>query len=89
MRMSKEPVSIATNQRNQTDQKRGHCWEASFRSQRLLDEAAVLACLAYVELTSIRAKLAIKPKDSTYAPLANRIGRFEEKLRLQLLKLDW
>ena len=43
---------------NAEDQISGHFWEARFNMKRLLDEAAVLACLAYVDLNPIRAHLA-------------------------------
>ena len=43
---------------NDEDQITGHFWEARFGMTRLLDEAAVLACLAYVDLNPLRAHLA-------------------------------
>jgi hypothetical protein len=50
-----------------------HFWEGRFKSLALLDEAAVLACMAYVEhclfIGSIRAKVAKTPEKSDYTVL--------------------
>ena len=57
---------------NEEDCCKGRFWESRYKCQALLDEKAVLQCMAYVDLNPVRAAMAETPEESDYTSIQQR-----------------
>ena len=69
---------------NRDDEEVGKFWQARYRAVRLLDETALLACAAYVDLNPIRAAMAQTIETSEYTSAQQRALEFKDALHNEL-----
>ena len=70
MKLMKERIA---RRANVDDGCTGHFWEGRFTSVALLDQAAAIACMAYVDLNPVRAAMADRPETSERTSVRERI----------------
>ena len=71
---------------NRDDKEVGKFWQSRFKGVKLLDEASILACAAYVDLNPIRAAIAENLEGSVYTSAQQRVLEFKANANNRRLK---
>jgi hypothetical protein len=79
----KEPLARLANQE---DDCKGTFWEGRYKSIAILDEEALLATCAYIDLNPVAAGLAATPETSLHTSLRQRVEHAKARGKLSQLK---
>ena len=63
---------------NAEEDTRGHFWESRYKCQALLDEPALLAAMAYVDLNPVRAAISEIPEESAHTAVKRRVRAMKQ-----------
>ena len=83
MKALKEPLARMANKE---DDCKGTFWESRYKSIAILDEEALLATCAYIDLNPVAAGIAATPETSRHTSVRQRVQHIKSKGRLHHLK---
>lgn len=82
MKALKEPLARLANRE---DECQGTFWEGRYRSIAVLDEEALLATCAYIDLNPVAAGISSTPEKSRHTSIRQRVTHFRKKGKLKNL----
>ena len=83
MKALKEPLARLANKE---DDCKGTFWESRYKSIAILDEEAMLATCAYIDLNPVAAGMAATPETSRHTSVRQRVRHVKAKGKLEQLK---